>query len=86
MTLLVAPVILPCTLVQVDTGFVPWDNSSNMLKASCIPTKRHCHVEVKVDYTNLCLLQVGVVNHRLVWLTLSTTGSGFRFVLDPGFP
>ena len=27
-----------------------------------------------------------MVKPRLVWLTLSATGSGFRFVLDPGFP
>ena len=27
-----------------------------------------------------------MVNPRLVWLNLSVTGSGFHFVLDPGFP
>ena len=32
-----------------------------------------------VDYTSLCL-------SRLVHLTLSTTGSGFRLVLDSRFP
>ena len=26
-----------------------------------------------------------MVNPRLVWLTFLVTGSGFRFVLDPGF-
>ena len=27
-----------------------------------------------------------MVNPSLVWLTLLVTGSGFRFLLDPGFP
>ena len=36
-------------LFGIDSGFVPWDSSSNILKASCIPTKRHWNVELNVD-------------------------------------
>ena len=46
LALLVAPVIFPCTLVGIDGGFVPWDNSSNLLKAICRLTKRHWIVEL----------------------------------------
>ena len=84
--LLVAPTILSCTLVGIDGGFLPWYNSYNMFKARCRPTKHHWHVELNVYQTSLCLLQVGMVNPRLVWVTLSATSSGFHFVLYPGFP
>ena len=40
-TLLVALAISSRTLVGLDGGFVPWDNSSNLLKAICRLTRRH---------------------------------------------
>ena len=37
-----------------------------LLKTTFIPTKSHWHVELKLDYTSLCLLYVGMVNPRLL--------------------
>ena len=67
-TLLVSPTILSCTLVGI---YGSWDNLSNVLKAICRSTKHHWHVQLKFDYTTLCLLLFFMVNPRLVWLTLS---------------
>ena len=47
--LLVAPAILSHTPVGIYGGFIPRDKSSNLLKARCIPTKFHWHVELNVD-------------------------------------
>ena len=48
-TLLVAPTISSCTLVVIDGGFVPCDNSANLLKARYILTIIHRRVELKFD-------------------------------------
>ena len=45
-TLIVAPTISYHTLVGIDSGFVPWDNSSNMLKDRCRLIRRRCRVEI----------------------------------------
>ena len=84
--LLVAPNISSRTLFGINSGFVPWDNLSNLLKDRCRLTRRHWRVKLKVDYMSLYLLYVATANLRLVLLILSATGPGFRFVLDPRFP
>ena len=43
------PEISSHNLVGIDSRFVPWYNSSNLLKARFRPTKLHWHVELKVD-------------------------------------
>ena len=64
-------------------GYKVSRNYSIVLKDRFIPTKRHCNVELKVDQKSLCVIQVGMVNPRLLWLTLLATGSEFRFYQIP---
>ena len=81
---LVAPAVQSLSLVGLDGRFVPWDNLSKLLKDISRLTRRLCSVELKVDYIILCLLQVGIVKPRLVWLTVLATCSKFHFyqILD----
>ena len=43
--LLVAPAILSCTLVGIDSVLVLWENLSNPLKARCRLARCHWNVE-----------------------------------------
>ena len=67
-TLFVASAISSCTFVGLGGGFFHWYNSSNLLTGRCRPNERHWNVELKVDYTSLCLLQVGMVNPLGHWI------------------
>ena len=49
LTLIFAPAISSQTLVGINGGLIPWDNSSNLLKAIYRLTRHHWRVELKFD-------------------------------------